>query len=147
MSTPHNRASFSFQLGIIVFASILWLTPHLSGAADAKPHSDTGLAWLHLIDQQQFDQSWDQASPFLKSHITKDQWAATLREKRLPLGHITARDHATSEYRYHIPGIGDGTFQVIVYRTHFGNQTKMDETLILSRENNDQWRPIGYYLK
>jgi hypothetical protein len=147
MSTPNNRTSFSFQLGIIVFASILWLTPHHSGAADTKPHSDTGLAWLHLIDQQQFDQSWDQASLFLKAHITKDHWAATLREKRLPLGHITARDKASSEFQYHIAGIGDGTFQVTVYRTHFGNQKILDETLILAKESDGQWRAIGYYLK
>lgn len=146
-STRRALRTLGLHFGAFVLAYTAWLSPAPSGAANSKPTPDTGLAWLHLIDHQQYDQSWDHASPFLKAHIAKDKWAAILREKRQPLGHITSRDRATSDFHYHIPGIGDGTFQVTVYQTSFDTQKTLSETLILAREADGKWRAIGYYLK
>lgn len=136
-----------WRIGQLTFACLLGLMSVQTYAADSKPTPDGGLPWLQLIDRQQFDQSWEQASIFLKEHITKTQWHDILRQQRQPLGSISSRNKLKSEYQYNIPGIGAGTFQVTVYRTSFANQTTMDETLILARETDGKWRAIGYYLK
>lgn len=141
------RACLPLPLLTVVLACTAWLSPHSAGAADANPTPDTGLAWLQLIDHNQFDHSWTLASTFLREHITQAQWAAILREKRQPLGQITARDLATNTFQYHIPGIGDGTFQVTVYTTQFDTKKTLSETLILAREADGHWRPIAYYMK
>jgi len=149
ISTQKPPQSLTLYLGALFLACTGFLVPTPSYAADSTPGSDIGIAWLHLIDNQQFNKSWDQASTFLKAHITKEKWEAILREKRQPLGKTTSRNEVQKEYQYNIPGIGDGTFQVLVYQTRFtGNVTQaLDETLILVREPDHEWRAVGYYMK
>jgi hypothetical protein len=134
-------------MGALAVVCLSGLPSEEACAANSKPSPDGGLNWLQLIDGQRFDQSWDQASLFLKEHITKPQWRDILSQQRQPLGPISSRNKMRSEYQYNIPGIGPGTFEITVYRTSFANHTTMDETLILARESDGKWRAIGYYLK
>jgi len=77
---------------VLVFVCLNGLPSKQAAAGSPPPPPDAGLTWLQTIDQQRFDQSWDQASVFLKEHITKIQWHDILHQKRLPLGAISSRN-------------------------------------------------------
>lgn len=115
--------------------------------AAPKPERDTAVDWLTLIDTQRFDQSWNESSAFLKEHITQAQWAKTLTDQRLPLGKPTSRTIVKKEFQYQIPGIPTGTYELKVYRTTFPLKGEMNETVLMSRESDQKWRAIAYYIK
>jgi hypothetical protein len=115
--------------------------------AAAGPLDDAALRWLTLIDKNRFDDSWTQSSAFLKHNITKEKWSAILEQQRQPLGAAVSRSLTKSEFQYQIPGVPDGTYSVNQYKTTFSKKGMVSETVILARETDGQWKPIGYFIK
>ena len=73
----------------LIFLSFL---PHLAAAGDKlTDSSDAALSWLKYIDEQKFDQSWDQASATFKVTIPKNNWISIMSQVRKPLGRVTSR--------------------------------------------------------
>jgi hypothetical protein len=131
---------------ILLFGLVI-LTLAIPVFAAPKPEQDTAVNWLTLIDTQRFDQSWNESSAFLKEHIPQAQWAKTLTDQRMPLGKPTSRVIVKKEFQYQIPGIPTGTYEFKVYRTTFPLKGEMTETVIMSRESDQKWRAIAYYIK
>ena len=74
-------------------------------------------AWLALVDRGDADASWQAAGASFRAAATASDWAGKLQAARAPLGPLTSRMLAVVE------------------------------TLTLVREDDGQWRVVGYFIR
>jgi hypothetical protein len=104
-------------------------------------------AWLQLVDDGQYGQSWSQAAEYFKKFINEEQWKTSVEPVRRPLGRVLSRKVLSSTYTTTVPGAPDGQYVVIQFETSFENKQNAVETVTPMMEPNAQWRVSGYYIK
>jgi hypothetical protein len=126
----------------LVFVSFL----HADDAAEkaAVASADT---WLILADGGKYPETWDQAAGYFKTAVAKDQWLASLKAVRLPLGKVVARKLKSKMYTKTLPGAPDGAYVVIMYDTQFENKKSAVETVTPMLDKDGKWRVSGYYIQ
>jgi Protein of unknown function (DUF4019) len=103
-------------------------------------------AWLKLVDQNKFDDSWNNASTTLKMIMSQKEWSKYLDKVRKPLGNATARGMVQQRTAVNPPGVPQGEYVVIFYQTNYANKKGLEE-IILIKESDGKWRPMSYYIK
>ena len=103
--------------------------------------------FVELIDNNQYDQTWDLAADTFKKSGTKEEWLVMLHVVRLPLGKALSRTLKLAEYRTRLPGADPGEYVVVQYETDFENKKEITETITRMLEPDGQWRISGYYLE
>lgn len=101
-------------------------------------------AWLKLLDDGSYRESWNQAGSLAKDRVSEGQWEETVSGARRPLGRLISRKLRLSSYATNLPGAPDGHYVVIQYNSAFENKKSGDETVKAVLEKDGQWRPIGY---
>jgi hypothetical protein len=79
-------------------------------------------SWLKLVDNNQYDKSWDQAAALFKKAVTKEGWNKALQTSRAPLGKLLSRSLKSKKYATQLPGAPDGQYVVIQFETSFENK-------------------------
>jgi hypothetical protein len=137
-----------------VFIAIAALTgiavPALTGIAGvamaAGPADDevslSGQKWLSLLDDQQYEESWDRAGAQFRDSVMKDQWADSLRRSRRPLGMLVSRTASRVDYAKTLRGSQDGEYAIIHYTTALEHKT-ITERLTLVKEDG-KWQVAAY---
>ena len=133
--------SCSFIL-IVAFLQPLWADS--TKALNAKKASD---AWLSMLDEGKYAESWQNTSSYFKNVIDEGQWEKTLKSVRRPLGDILSRKAISQTYTQALPGAPDGEYVVIQYKSSFRNKASAIETVTPSLEKDGVWRVSGYYIK
>jgi hypothetical protein len=119
-------------------------------AADPKlEEAATGRAdaWLALVDQGKYGQSWDEAAGLFKGAMTKARWEESLKAVRTPLGKLVSRKLKSRQYAETLPGAPDGKYVVIQYDTVFENKKNAVETVTPMQDPDGAWRVSGYYIR
>jgi len=139
--------------GWIVFLSIVFLSSlvfacflHAEPTAE-KAALTSSVAWLALVDGGKYSQTWDQAAEYFKNAITREQWIASLKAARTPLGKVVVRKIKSKKYARSLPGAPDGEYVVIQYETQFEKKKSAIETVTPMLDKDGQWRVSGYYIK
>lgn len=104
-------------------------------------------AWLSLVDEGNYNESWNQAAGSFKAAVTKEQWQNTVRAVRVPLGKVVARKLKSKQYTKTLPGLPDGEYVVIQYETMFEKKQSAIETVTPLLDKDGKWRVSGYYIK
>ena len=104
-------------------------------------------AWLKLVDEGKYSESWDEAAQYFKNAITKEQWKTSLESVRSPLGKVLSRNLKSKKYTKTLPGTPDGEYVVIQYETSFQNKQQAIETITPMLDKDGKWRVSGYYIK
>ncbi|MDQ2834959.1 MAG: DUF4019 domain-containing protein [Acidobacteriota bacterium] len=104
-------------------------------------------SWVALVDSAQYAKSWQEAAPVFQAAVTADQWGATLKRVREPLGKLRSRIVQSATRTSKLPGVPDGQYVVILYQTSFDHKEMAQETVFLSRDKDKPWRVAGYYIK
>lgn len=104
-------------------------------------------AWLKLVDEGKYMDSWRQAAEYLKAAVKPDQWEQSMRAFRQPLGGTVSRALKSKNYATSLPGAPDGEYVVIQYETSFENKKSTIETITPVVEKDGMWRVSGYYIK
>ena len=104
-------------------------------------------AWLSLVDQGNYVESWNQASGLFKAAVPNDQWQQLLKAVRLPLGKVLVRKLTLKQYTRTLPGVPDGEYVVIQYETQFEKKQSAVETITPMLDKDGKWRVSGYYIK
>ncbi len=112
-----------------------------------KQAIESSLAWLDLLDREQYEESWETASDYFKNVISKEEWVRSLTGVRKPLGKVISRTIKTKEYTKTLPGAPDGEYVVIQYETSFENKTSAIETVTPMLAKDGEWRVSGYYIR
>lgn len=106
----------------------------------------SALAWLHLIDVGDYDESWRQSAPFFQNQISNQKWIEALQNTRIPLGEALSRKVVSHDNHSTIAGLPSGRYLVIKIDTEFEKMPAATETITLNKVDST-WRVIGYYIK
>jgi len=104
-------------------------------------------AWLAMIDAGKYADSWQEAAPLLKTHVTQDQWTKMVGPVRDPLGKVLSRKLKSATYTKTLPGAPDGEYVVIQYDTSFEHKQSAVETITPMLDKDGKWRVSGYFIK
>ena len=127
---------------ILAFLQPLWADS--TKELNARKASD---AWLSMVDEGKYAESWQNTSSYFKNVVDEDQWEKALNSVRRPLGEILSRKAISQNYTKTLPGAPDGEYVVIQYKSSFRNKASAIETVTPSLEKDGIWRVSGYYIK
>ena len=133
---------------VIALASLASLAT--VSAADPDPTTEAIAAsrdWLSVVDAGQYAQSWDEAAALFKQHISKSQWERAVGDVRKQTGALKTREFESAQAAHQLPGVPDGDYVVIVYRSSFATVPAATETVTPMRDPDGHWRVAGYRVK
>jgi hypothetical protein len=134
------------QVGLVIL--VLALATQFTRAADSKAEARSrSEQWLALVDGGNYAGSWTEASRLFQSKITQKQWAGMVEGVRTPLGPLASdRSLISITFRKSLPGVPDGNYAVIQFRSAFKNKAQAVETVSLMLEDG-KWKVAGYFIK
>ena len=103
--------------------------------------------WLELVDQGEYEESWNEAAELFKSAVTAEQWQNSITAARRPLGRLISREVRSTVYTTSLPGAPDGEYYVIQFNASFSNKESAVETVTPMKGEDGIWRVSGYYDK
>jgi Protein of unknown function (DUF4019) len=127
-------AAASFMLATLV------VTAAEPGAEEA---SAAGQKWLALLDDQKYEASWIQAGTMFRSEVKQEQWIASLKQFRDPLGTMISRATSRVDFVKTLRGAPDGDYAIIHFTTSFKNKDAVTERLTLVKEDG-KWQMAAY---
>jgi hypothetical protein len=126
----------------------LALVPGASFSGEAEDQAvEAAAEWLELVDQGEFEKSWEEGATLFKSVVTVEQWRQALNTARNPLGELKSRKLKSAEYATSLPGAPDGEYVVIQFDTSFTNKKAAVETVTPMKDDDGVWRVSGYFIK
>jgi hypothetical protein len=117
------------------------ITPEEESAA-----MDQAKAWLVLVDSEEYETSWREASDFLKENVAEQKWVETLMAARKPMGSVISRKVKSTQFRTMMPQALKGKYLIIDYQTLFSNKRSMVESITQMMGKDGKWRVAGYHL-
>jgi len=108
---------------------------------------NAALKWLAYTDKLEGEPSWQAAGEKFRTQMPLDVWSKTLEIVRGPLGAVSQRALVNSSFLKEMPGVPDGEYALLVFRTAFENKTEGHESVTLEREKDGTWRVVGYFLR
>ena len=97
--------------------------------------------WLRLVDQGNWDASYEAAGSTFRGLNTPENWQDASIQARKPLGTVLARE-AISFMEVPAPPAG---LELVRFRTDFTGKAGVVETLTLQKEG-DSLKVVGYYI-
>jgi hypothetical protein len=86
-------------LAVVMTLSGIFLSFHSVANEDAESKAaEAAITWLALIDEEQYDESWDAAAYYFRNAIAKEQREQSLNAVRKPLGKVVSREIASRTY-------------------------------------------------
>lgn len=121
------------------------------GLQEADPAAVAAIeAWLKIVDDGRYLQSWVSASAQFQKSITSTDWVNALASRRKPLGACTKRTLASAMPQDSLPGPSGkmlkGEFVIAQFKSSFTNLTAALETVTVEKENGT-WKASGYLLR
>jgi hypothetical protein len=145
------------SIALIIFVLFLSLVGCSTTTTKTKPEKDTiaaeseaiasAKAWLSLVDNQQYGESWEQAAQLFKGAINKQQWIQTIQAGRRPLGKSISRELKSKRYMKDMPGAPSGEYVIIEFNASFENKKSAIETITPMLDKDGKWRVSGYFMR
>ena len=138
------------RLFLFIAVLVMFLLHAVVVRAQQKPEDlaqKSAEAWLALTDSGKYPESWDEASSFFKSKITKDIWTSKLQQARSPLGALKSRKLSTAKYIKNPPNAPEGEFVILTFDTSFDQLPSSTETVSMILDKDGKWRTAGYFIK
>jgi len=121
-----------------------------SAAATADPSVNAATtaaqAWLALVDEEKYGESWSAAATIFRSVVSEDKWKSSVSGVRGPLGKLQSRQVKSAEFKTSLPGAPDGKYVVIQFRTTFEKKAAAIETVTPMQESDGSWKVSGYFI-
>ena len=119
-----------------------------TGDTDSQDEArKAALAWLALIDDGKYAESWEQAASLFKNRISRDRWVESVRSTRASFGKVRSRSFLGAAYKTELPDAPDGKYVVIRYRAAFEYKKNAVEAVTPMLEQDGIWRVSGYFIR
>lgn len=102
--------------------------------------------WLNLIDEGDYNQSWQRTSTSIKNKITRRQWEIALKQIRLPLGKIENRKVFLVRSINADSQNSSQKDKVIGFSTLFENENTVKEYVTIQFDDSHEWQVSAYYI-
>ncbi len=104
-------------------------------------------AWLELVDEGKYAESWEEAAPYFRQAVERQQWIRSLEAVRTPLGEMRQRRLVSKAYTRALPGAPDGEYVVLQFATSFARKSEAVETVTPMRCDDGVFRVAGLFIK
>ena len=141
------KKEFILICSFILMLALLQLQPLWADSNKELNAQKASDAWLSLVDEGKYSESWQNTSYYFKNAVDESQWKKSLNSVRKPLGGVLSRKAISHYYTKTLPGAPDGEYVVIQYETSFKNKASAIETVTPSLGKDGIWRVSGYYIK
>jgi hypothetical protein len=101
-------------------------------------------SFLFLIDRGNFQESWADASPWLKDNVDAAQWAKHAGSYRQPLGTVDHREFKSVEFHDSLEDMPAGKYAFVFFDSSLADNSSASEMVGLSLDVDSIWRVIGY---
>ena len=133
---------------VVFFMALCTIAPLAHAADDSiPPATQAAGAWLKLVDQGSYAQSWKDASSLFKGHVEETEWETAAAKARGPLGSVISRKVKRARYETSLPGAPDGQYVVIQYQSSFEHKKSAVETVTPMLDTDGHWHVSGYYIR
>ena len=133
-------------LVIALFACLSFSNHVLADEAKVEAGFAAAEAWLSIVDQGQYEKSWDEATSYFRDAIDKSDWVKTIKAVRTHMGNVIKRERGEGEYSTTLPSAPDGEYVTMEFKTSFENKKEGIETVYVRWEADKRWRVAGYYI-
>ncbi len=107
--------------------------------------TDATNRWLAAVDAGKFAESWTSAAEVFKLGVKENDWVVDLDSIRSKLGKTVIRELKTARFSTTVRGAPlTGEYVTMSYLTKFAFAPLATETLIVSKEQDGEWRIAGY---
>ena len=141
------KGKISIVLLVTVICVFTFVQISLADQAKEKSAVDASKAWLKLVDEGKYSESWNEAAQYFKNAANKEQWKSSLDAARTLLGKVLSRKLKSQQYTKTLSGAPDGEYVVIQYETSFENKQEAIETITPMLDKDGKWRVSGYYIR
>ncbi len=114
-----------------------------SRATEAQSAART---WLALTDNGEGLASYSAAGARFRETIPGEQWVAGLGGARKTFGDVKQRAVVSTKLTRALPGLPDGDYASIVFRTAFAKKDVAQEVVTLEF-TGDAWHVVGYIIQ
>jgi hypothetical protein len=104
--------------------------------------SAVGEKWLSLLDDQKYEESWQQAGSMFREQVKQEQWVGALKRSREPLGSLVSRTPSRVDFAKTLRGAPDGEYAIIHFASALKNKS-ITERLTLVKEDG-KWQVAAY---
>jgi len=132
---------------LIIISILFFACTAISSDSREEAAVKAAVSWLSLVDNGDYDKSWEEAAAYFRNAIPKGQWQQTIAAVRKPLGDVIMREMDSRNAVTSLPGAPDGEYVVIQFKTSFANKKAAIETITPMLEKDGTWRVSGYYIK
>lgn len=137
-------------LRYLAVAGCLFSSRPAVAAEEPKPGSEeavtAALAWLRLIDDEKYADSWKEAATHFKTMVSEKKWVNAMNQGRQPLGSVTKREFKEASLVHELPRAPKGDYWVIQFATMFeGSEAIEMVTTMLDKDG--KWHVSAYALK
>ncbi len=135
---------------LICVALFIIIAPRLSEKPEvgkAEEAATATMAFLKLVDSEQYDSSWNAAAKLLKEKVTQEEWAAQLSKVRAVSGPMVERQQKDISYATVAKDSPEGEYIVMTFDSHFQLKESATETVTLMLEEDNNWRVAGYFIQ
>ena len=101
-------------------------------------------AFLSLIDQDDYQESWTEASILLRDNVDANQWAEHAASYRQPLGIVAYRVLNSIEFHDSLEEMPAGDYALVFFDSSLADNGNASEMVGLVLDDNSVWRVIGY---
>jgi len=101
-------------------------------------------AFLLLIDQGNYQESWSEASAWLQDNVDANQWAEHAGGYRQPLGIVHDRELNSIEFHDSLEDMPAGDYAFVIFDSSLADNGKTSEMVGLMLDDDSMWRVIGY---
>ena len=142
----HTRSALTLALFVFSTAACGFL-PAEADEASEREAVKAADAWLAIVDQGNYEESWNQAASFFREAVPSDTWSQQIKAARAPMGQLISREVKSTTYAESLPGAPDGKYVVIQYKASFENKKSAIETITPMMDKDGSWRVSGYFIK
>jgi hypothetical protein len=129
-----------------VFCLLVLTMPCAFAAPSADDAVAAGKTWLNLIDAGDYAGSWKGAAAFFQQGISQARWEKMVKSIRENLGPLQSREYDAAELTKTLPGVPDGDYAIVRFRSIFEHKAQGSETVTLILEKG-HWKAAGYFIK
>jgi predicted Ser/Thr protein kinase/type II secretory pathway pseudopilin PulG len=136
------NGSIAIQQGKPAAPALSAPSPEAEKAATAAAQ-----AWLALIDDGRYSESWNEAEPYFQRAVTEPNWEISMNTYRRPLGNLLSRQVKSAQFMTEMPGAPDGQYVVMQFDSSFTNKKSTVETVTFKLADDGKWKASGYFIK
>ena len=112
-----------------------------------KEAINSAQSWLKLVDNKKYTDSWEEAAEYFKSVVSKEKFKIDTRAVRNPLGKVITRKLMSVNSKTSLPGVPDGKYVIIKFKSSFKNEKSAIETITLKLDKDNCWKVDGYFIR